>query len=709
MNKSTLATAVLLALVSASHAVAEENQSTDQAERIEVRGSYIKGYNAHSASGASKLELPIVEIPQSVTVITAQQIEDFRLTDINDVLHAATGIHVESIETDRTYYTARGFDVTNFQIDGVGLPLAYGNNQAGDDTVIYDRIEVISGANGLMTGVGNPSATVNYIRKRPGQDSNLAMAGTYGSWGSTRVEVDGYTQINDTFAVRAVAAADNAESYLDRYSTDKYIGYVFLQANISENTELSISHAYTRNDAEGNLWGALPLYYTDGSATNYARETSTSANWSNWEVTRNNTVVELAHQFNNQWNLRATYSHRDHDEDSELFYVYGTPDSETELGLFGYASEYVNDESSDLFDIYVAGDFGLFGRDHEVVIGATYDTMEWQSRSLYDYTTGNGFPVMPDLNTWNGDTPKPVFADGETGADVEQTQKAVYATARFELADGLHLTTGGRYNDWEVDGVSYDVSQDANADEFIPYLGLIYRVLPDVVAYASYTETFVSQTELGIDDKTLDPITGESKEIGVKAELFGGRLLASAAYFDIEQTNVAVVHPDYEDAPPTEVRYRGADGISSDGFEFHLAGEVVEGLNMSVGYTDFSISGDDMVADYTPEKLFKLSAVYDVPMIEGFSFGGNMRWQDDISRVQGVVGEGFANAGEEIVTKQSSYAIVDLMARYQFNDKISLAFNVYNVTDEKYLNSLYWAQGYYGAPANYSATLMWKL
>ncbi|MBW8192906.1 TonB-dependent siderophore receptor [Neiella marina] len=708
MKLTTLSTGILLALGSlTTTAYADDLTSTDQAERIEIKGSYISGYNAHSASGASKLELPIAEIPQSVTVITAQQIEDFRLTDINDVLNTATGVNVESVETDRTYYTARGFDVTNFQIDGVGLPLAYGNNQAGDDTAIYDRVEVIAGANGLMTGVGNPSATINYIRKRPVADTTLSVAGTYGSWDSTRVEVDGSTQINDTFAVRAVATADNSGSHLDRYSTDKYIAYVFFEANISEDTQLSLSHSYTRNDAEGNLWGALPLYYTDGTATDYSRSTSTSADWSNWEVTRHNTVLELAHQFSDSWNLRATYSHRDNEEDSELFYVWGTPDSETELGLYGYASEYLNDQTSDLFDIYVSGDFELLGRTHELVVGGTYDTLEWDSQSLYDYE--NGFPAMPDLNTWKGEAPTPTWDDGLSGADVEQTQKAVYATARFELADGLNVTAGGRYNDWEVEGESYGVDQEASADEFIPYLGVIYRVLPELVAYASYTETFVSQTELGINDKTLAPITGESSEIGLKAELFEGRLLATAAYFDIEQTNVAVVHPDYVDLPPDEVRYYGADGISSDGFEFNLAGEVAEGLNVSMGYTDFNIDGDDTVSDYTPKKLFKLSAVYDLPMIEGLSAGANMRWQDDISRVQGVVGEGFANAGDDIVTTQSDYAIVDLMARYDINDKVSVSFNAFNITDEKYLTSLYWAQGFYGAPANYSATLSWKL
>lgn len=167
----------------------DSQQDNLNIEKIEVRGRYVQGYNAHSVGGASRLDLAIIDIPQSVSVITDAQLDDFQLNDINSALDSATGINVERIETDRTYYTARGFDITNFQIDGVGLPLTSGNNHADEDTAIYDRIEVIRGANGLMTGVGNPSATVNFIRKRPTSDNQLKLQASYGSFNKDRKSV----------------------------------------------------------------------------------------------------------------------------------------------------------------------------------------------------------------------------------------------------------------------------------------------------------------------------------------------------------------------------------------------------------------------------------------------------------------------------------------------------------------------------------------
>ena len=691
----------------------DNQQSDQQIEKIEVRGRYVQGYNAHSVGGASRLDLAIIDIPQSVSVITDAQLDDFQLNDINSALDSATGINVERIETDRTYYTARGFDITNFQIDGVGLPLTSGNNHADEDTAIYDRIEVIRGANGLMTGVGNPSATVNFIRKRPTADHQLKLQASYGSFNNARIEADASGRLNDTFAARVVAVKQQKDSYLDRYETDKSVLYAFIEANLSDDTSLSVSHSYINNDATGNNWGALPLYYTDGSPTHYDRSTNTSANWSNWQVIKHNTVVELSHYLGDDWRLRATYSHKSTDEDTELFYVYGTPDRETGLGLTGYGSEYDLDESHDLVDIYVDGEVSLFGRDHQLVAGVNYAKVDYIDSSLYDYTTGNGFPAMPDLNTWDGNTPKPVFADKPRGSDVGAKQQAAYFTGRFNLFDGFHFIAGGRFNKWQAEGISYAKVQDVEDSQFIPYLGAVYRITPELVAYASYTETFKSQIEKDIDDNLLAPVTGESKEIGLKSELFDGRLIASLAYFDVQQVNLAVPDPRTAALPPSDQRYIGADGINSEGYELEVAGEVFDGLNLSLGFTDFDIDGNDenaaKVAAYTPSRLLKFAATYDVAAIEGLSVGMNMRWQDDIYRDQGVVGEGFDNAGEAIVTRQDAYAIVDLMARYRFNDNLQLSLNANNVTDEKYLNSLYWAQAFYGAPANYSATLSWKI
>jgi outer membrane receptor for ferric coprogen and ferric-rhodotorulic acid len=107
--------------------------------------------------------------------------EDFRLDTINDVL-ANTGVTVEKVETNRTYYTARGFDITNFQMDGIGVPMTYSLQYGDIDMAMFDRVEIVRGANGLSSSTGNPSATVNFIRKRPTDDFQASAGLTIGSW-----------------------------------------------------------------------------------------------------------------------------------------------------------------------------------------------------------------------------------------------------------------------------------------------------------------------------------------------------------------------------------------------------------------------------------------------------------------------------------------------------------------------------------------------
>lgn len=205
---------------------------------------------------------------------------------------------------------------------------------------------------------------------------------------------------------------------------------------------------------------------------------------------------------------------------------------------------------------------------------------------------------------------------------------------------------------------------------------------------------------MDINDNILDPITGESAEVGAKAELFDGRLIASVAYFDVKQTNVAKLDPATAALGPDEQRFIGTEGISSTGYELELAGQIGDSTNISFGVTDFEVKGDEEVKGYTPDTLIKLAITHDVAAIEGLTLGANANYQSDISRLQGALPN-----GESIVTEQEAYTLVNLMASYQINDMVSIALNANNVTDEKYINSLYWAQGYYGAPSNYSATV----
>jgi len=220
MLMATSAAALLSAAV--AHAEAPEAPAADsEAREVVVIGKrVIKG-----SAGATGLDLSLRETPQSVTIVTAAQIKEFALTDANQLLATIPGINVEADETDRTYYNSRGFDILNFQVDGVGQPLDWGLQVGALDTALFERIDAIRGATGMLTGTGNPSAVINYIRKRPTKTFQADVTASYGSWDNARLTADVSGPLNEdgTVAGRFVYARTVSDSYLDYYSTDRSV------------------------------------------------------------------------------------------------------------------------------------------------------------------------------------------------------------------------------------------------------------------------------------------------------------------------------------------------------------------------------------------------------------------------------------------------------------------------------------------------------
>lgn len=677
-------------------------------ETIEVTGEQQSSYAADELRSGTKLGLSVKETPQSISVVTNAQINDFGMVDISSVLGSVTGVFVQKVETDRLYYTARGFDIVNFQMDGLGLPLAYGNSDGQTDTALFERVEVVRGANGLTAGAGNPSATINMVRKRPTSDTQARVSASLGSWNFARLEAEAAGSMTSAARGRIVAAVEDKDGYLDRHERTKAVLYGTAEFDLSPTTLLTVGHSSQKTESDGNLWGALPLYYTDGSPTDFDVSTSTSADWSYWHYSERNTFVELKQALGRDWNLLATYQHERRTEDSELFYMWGNPSRETGFGLDGLASAYDVKEWQDLFDVHAQGSLSLGGRQHEVVAGASWAMFDHSGLSLYDHSAEDF--VLPPLEEWSGNIPHPTLVDGARGAELQDEQVSAYATTRLSITDPLKVIIGGRWDQWSSEGYSYGQSREKSDTNFTPYAGATYDFNPLVSAYTSYTETFAAQTETDINGDRLDPLQGESFEIGLKGDLFSGKLNSTLALFKVTQNNFAIPIP--KETPEAPQRYAVADPTSK-GVELEAVGQAAPGLQISAGYTWLRLDAPgekgQLVEDYTPKQLLRAAATYEIPGHPQLKIGGNVQWQDAISRVQGTVGEAFPNTGETIVTRQEAYALIGMMAAYEVSQNVSVSLNIDNLTDEKYLNSLYWGQAYYGAPRHAKVSLSWQM
>lgn len=716
MNFSLLptATAVSLALLSNSAFAAEQTnkKETDLIEKITVNGKYIVNENIDTATG---LGLSIRETPQSVTVFTAERIRDQDLDTIIDAVDNTVGLSSSKMDNIRNTMQSRGFNVSNYQIDGVPLSwsLAGDSGETSADVAIYERVEFVRGATGLLTGAGDPSASINLVRKRArNTDLTGYVDASIGSWNKKELTLDIANGLNDSGTVRGrvVAKVVDSESYIDLYEENKNIFYGVLETDLTPDTTLRVGASYQNSDPHGPVWGALPAYYTDGTAAEWDDSKTTALDWTRWETTHKNYFATVEHLFSNGWQLTANYNHSKYDKESRLFYVYGALDKETGAGLTGQRYFAFGSTEQDSVDVQLKGQYTLFEQSHDFVVGALYSkqTGETSTRDPDPIIGGSAWDAVPIDNFFDfqgDDIAEPNWTEEVTLQDDNDTvQKGFYAATRVSLTDAFKVIAGGRISSWERERYYYGDQQDyGDSGVFVPYFGALFDLNDQHRMYASYTEIFRPQNSLDANGEYLDPVDGKASEIGLKSAYFDERLQTSLAIFDIQQDNLAAEDPNFVPTAEQMSAYYGAEGTQSRGFEFEVMGEPVDGWNISAGYSQFKAEDADnnKVNTDSPRKQFKLFTTYQfVKQLPALTVGGGLNWQSK-SYAQGTTRN----------VEQDAYTIVNLMARYNINESMDLQLNVNNLFDKKYYN--YMTAGYYdlyryGAPRNASLSFSYN-
>jgi outer membrane receptor for ferric coprogen and ferric-rhodotorulic acid len=690
LSRSALLASTILALAPIAGAAYAAETAPAIEEQNVVSQVLIESERAKRSAGATGLDLSLRETPQSVTVVPRVQIQDFALNNVNDLLSMVTGVNVEKTETDRTYYNSRGFDITNFQVDGVGLPLLWGLQYGSVDTALFDRVDIIRGANGMMTGTGNPSATINYIRKRPTKDFQATASASYGSWNDKRIEADvsGPLNASGTVTGRLVYANVDTDSYLDYYKVNRNVYYGVVSWDITAKLKATVGYSRQDNLATGVMWGALPLTYSDGSVIDYPRSATTSADWTYWDTHDKTAFLDASYAFDNGWTAKGNYTHKNFDTDAKLLYAFGYPDKATGLGVGGMVGVYPSRYEQDLWEGSISGPIELFGRKHELVFGAS--SAESKGKEYENFSAS--FPDYPAVGTWGGQqVAEPTYPGSYLAAFSKDRLNRVYGAAHLNLTDRLKAVAGFSAIDLKSTGESYGVDQARSESKVSPYVGATFELTPNVSLYGSYTDIFNPQSDVDINHLRLAPAKGTSYEGGVKSEWFGKRLYATAAVFKSEQKNLA----EYAGSFPDGKSYYAGVDTEVTGYELEVSGAITDKWTVSGGWTSLSVEDPDGndVRTYLPRKTLKLSTTYSIPDLRDLKLGAAVRWQDDISVV------------DLSTVTQDAYAVVDLMAGLNLTDKVRATVNVKNLFDEKYYTSLMWNQSYYAAPRSASVRL----
>lgn len=688
-----------IALIAASPALADPEPDARQ-DTIIVTGQYLYTDQVN----ALRTPTPIIDVPQSLSIITADQIAEQGFDSIGDIIDYTPGVNTSQGEGHRDSIVFRGVRSTaDFFIDGMR-----------DDVQYYrplynlEQVEILRGPNALMFGRGGTGGILNRVTKKGVLGETFAgYQASVDTFGGYALQADANYSASDTSAFRLNAMYESLENHRDFFDGERIGLNPTAKFQLSPRTVLNLSYEYA--DHERFIDRGIPTGADGRPVEAFENIVFGDADINKTELEAHLLRASLQHEFSDSLKGNFSAFYGDYDKLYQNFYAsaYDAVATPTEVTLDGYVD--TTQRQNLILSGNLVGEFttGAFG--HTVIFGAEYiDTSSDQDRynsfwstSLDDTET---FSIMRPLNLRGGigvnadglatinDFSVDISDDTRVGIDVF----SAYIQDEIEISEKLDVILGARFDsfDIEVNNVVANETRSRKDEEISPRLGLVYKPQENISLYASYSETFLPRSgeqfaNINGANNALDPDTFTNLEAGLKWDFVRG-LSLTAAVFEIEQSS-----PQPADNDPSTL-----DVIDSEitGFEAQLRGQLTEDWFISAGYSwldgeQVSRTGPTGLRPRElPENMASLWNTYKVT--DRFGLGLGVTWQDD----------SFIDNGNTAVLP--SYARVDAAAFYDVSDTLRVQLNVENLADELYFpNAHSNHQVTVGAPLNAKLTV----
>ena len=631
---------------------------------------------------ALKSPTPILDVPQSLSIVTDEEIERRGFTSIAQVADYTPGVTMSQGEGHRDAIIIRGIRSTaDFFVDGVRDDVQYYR-------ALYnlEQVEILRGPNALLFGRGGTGGIVNRVTKKGvfGETFGSAQASldTFGEFG---FYADFNLPAGENAAFRVNAMYESLDNHRDFYDGERIGINPTLRARLGPDTVIDLAYEYI--DHERFIDRGIPTG-ADGRPVEAFKDIVFGDPEENFTTLEAHTFrALLQHDFSENLKVNASAFYGDYDKVYSNFYASGydavnTPDQVT---LDGYVDEVERENlilSANLVSAFKTGSLA-----HTLVAGGEYiDTSSDQFRinAFWDTTQDDNeiFTVQRPLalrggigtNALGQPTINDFTVDLNDDTRVNVEVVSAYIQDEIEVANWLRLVLGARFDSFDiaVDNAVSGVIRTRRDEEISPRLGVIVKPRENVSLYASYSESFLPRSgeqfdDLGQTEAALDPDTFKNLEAGLKWD-FADRLALTAAVFEIEQSS-----PQPSDADPETL-----DVIDSQirGFEIALNGRLTDFWSVSAGY---SYLDGEQVSRTGPTGLRPRELPeHMVSVWNDFTLG------DRLGLGLGLTHQGssFADNGNNAVLP--AYTRIDAAAWYDVSDNVRVQINVENLTDELY-------------------------
>jgi len=666
------------------------------------------GYAPAEAAVAGKSPAPLIEIPQSVSVVTRTQIEDRNLFTIGDAMQTVAGVTVMPFDGSYPDYRARGF-VLDYAYDGI--PSTFSSGVPEFDLAIYERLEIQRGPTGLFRGSGSPGGTINLIRKRGLEKFAVSGALSAGSWNNYRGEFDigGPVDAAGRLRVRAVASLIDRDYFQAKSHTRRMLAYGAIDYDLTPTTTLGASVTYQDNKANTPMNGQ-PAYglLTNGRShpltghvLDFPRDFQHLPSWNKFTDTTTEYAAEVKQQIGN-WSLVVRGVRREIPRGWVDAFIMPN----TGVDPVALTAVYVNrradaENGKRAVDAYATGPFTLFGREHELAVGYSYDQRTTTSLARTQISQGR-------FSIFNADAVPYTPGAFTSGSETDLRQSGFHGQLRLRPLEPLTIVVGGRISDYTnrtrniAPSTPTPWAVTANSrirGKLTPSVGAVLHLANDITVYASYSDIFNPQTQLRkVDgrDVPLDPRVGQQYEAGLKGRFLDGRLNASAAIFRSKDKNRALTdlaNPGYSIQ---------AGVVRIEGFEFEVTGSPVPGLDLVASYTNVKTEYEVAAAGQagtpfdlnTPRHQYKVYARYEPAALGGAFASVGINGQSRIVESSGI-------------RQQPPYAVASAQLGYRVSENLRAFVSVNNLFDKVYYQRVGAINTYnfYGEPRNVLMTL----
>jgi len=667
--------------VTLAKAGAQDGEGPMQLGPITVEGGAVNplaqpGYRADFAVTATRIPLPVEETPRSISVISRDFLDDVNIEGGVEALDYAAGVTFRGAFGSRDLFSIRGFDASTFdstRLDGLKFTT---RTQSLNDALL-ERVEVLKGPASVLFGVGDPGGIVNFLTKRPADESFVHVEAEAGSFERLSATVDANAPISADGRLkgRIVGAHEETESITDFVETEQQALLASLTFDASPRTRFSLRGVYQRDDNAPP--GVLPML-DNGSVPDISRETFVGSRNINRDFFEQALVIaDASHEIADVLTLEAKASAIRQDRESVSTYVYttgGVPAS-GDTSIFGFRTADVREFYNGEFSARV--DLSKYGLPVEILGGADYAVQDADDVDL------NAVVPLGAFNIFNPDTdlPAPTFTHG-TGF-FHQIQRGIFGQAVVRPIEGLTVLLGVRNDRRELENTRFSptgalTGEQEQTDKATTFqAGASYELLRDVTIYGSFAESFTPNSAVDVNNEVLPPEEGVGFEVGAKVGLFDGQVLVTGALFHITRENIAT-------NDPNNVGFSVAQGERvSKGAELEVAGSPLPGWQVRGAYSfiDAEITENNGVNEgnrpqSVPKHKFSLWGSYTVPHgpYQGLGAGVGVLGNSDF----------FVTDANDFTI--SGHARADISVFYRPPDApYEITLDVKNVTDEKFI------------------------